>query len=184
MSHGVELAQDVAAEEELRQLDVELSEAKKVADAKEKLSGEKRMETLAKKISQLAEEKAEKCGDSKSDGKTVKSVAARVLEGQIMILKAEGLEIGLKHGGWDELMKSIGEDDGLGCEPNGDVAEEEGQQETGSGLTSKERLEKAKELLAQCSEMEQKVQEAAENDDFEAAGELQEILDNEKQGKR
>ncbi len=169
-----------SAEEELRELDIELLEAKIVADAKEKLSGEKRMETLARKISQLAKEKVEKCGDSNSDGKTVKSVAARVLEGQIMILKAEGLEIGLKYGGWDELMKSIGEHDetqGLEREPVGEVAEDEKQGEPDSGLSSKERLEKAKELLAQCSEMEQKVQEAAEKEDFEAAGELQEILD-------
>ena len=166
-----------SAEEELRGLDIELVEAKKIADAKEKLSGEKRMETLARKISQLAKEKFEKCGDSKSDGKTVKSVAARVLDGQIKILKAEGLEIGLKYGGWDELMKSIGEDDETQEFASEPVGEEEKQGEPDSGLSSKERLEKAKELLAQCSEMEQKVQEAAEKEDFEAAGELQEILD-------
>lgn len=178
------------AEENLRQLDFEFLEAKKVADTKEKLSGKKRMEVLAKKIAQLVEEVTEKCGDSKSGGKCVKSVAARVLEGQIIILKSEGHEIGSKYGGWDELMGSIGLDDGESTSSMKESSEnlnilavDKARQEDfqnkigGGGLSSEERLAKAKELLAKSSEVETKVEEAAGREDFEAAGELQETLD-------
>lgn len=169
-----------SAEEELRQLDLELIEAKEIADASEKESGLKRMEILAKKISQLVEEKIEKCGESQSEGNNVKNVAARVIEGQIMILKAEGFELGCKYGGWDELMKSIGldaETENVVNEPVSTPEQEDGEEKPSGGLTSEERLEKAKELLAACAEIEAKVQVAAENEDFEAAGELQQILD-------
>ncbi len=169
-----------AAEESLRKLDLELLEAKEIADAREKESGLKRMEILARKISQLVAEKIEKCGESEPEGKSVKSVAARVLEGQIAILKAEGLEIGCKYGRWDELMKENGLDDGTqnivdepGCEADQKVHEEK----PSDGLTSEERLEKARELIAKCSEIEMKVENAVEREDFEAAGELQELLD-------
>jgi len=174
-----------SAEEDLRKLDSELLEAKKVADAKEKLSGEKRMEILAKKIAQLVEEKLEKCGEIESEGKSVKSVAARVLEGQIKILKDEGHEIGSKYGGWDELMASIFPDEAEAKSsieesdqnPSSSVDQEDSQENVVGGLTSEERLAKAKELLAKCSELEVKVYDAAEREDFEAAGELQEALD-------
>jgi hypothetical protein len=160
-------------------------EAKKVADAKEKLSGEKRMEILAKKIAQLVEEKLEKCGESESEGKGVKSVAARVLEGQIKILKDEGHEIGSKYGGWDELMASICPHEAeakssvkeLDQNPSSSVDQEDSQENVVGRLTSEERLGKAKELLAKCSDLEVKVYDAAEREDFEAAGELQEALD-------
>ncbi len=168
-----------SAEEELRQLDLELLEAKEIADASEKESGLKRMEILAKKISQLVEEKIEKCGESQSEGNNVKSVAARVIEGQIMILRAEGFELGCKYGGWDELMKSIGLDDETENVVSEPVCEADQKEEEKFSvvMTSEERLEKAKELLATCAEIEAKVQVAAENEDFEAAGELQQILD-------
>ena len=166
------------AEENLRQLDLELLEAKEVADAMEKCSGKKRMEILAKKISQLVKEKVIKCGESRSDEKNVKSVAARVLDGQIMILKGEGFELGSKYGGWGELMKSIDLDDGSQyLVGKVDEIDQEGEGKPGARLTSEERLEKAKELLAKCSVIEGKVLDAAERENFEAAGELQEILD-------
>ena len=178
------------AEEDLRQLDFEFLEAKKVADTKENLSGKKRMEVLAKKIAQLVKEVTEKCGDSKSERKCAKSVAARVLEGQIIILKSEGHEIGSKYGGWDELMGSIGLDDGestssmeqssenLNISVVDEAWQEDGKKKIGGGgLSSEERLAKAKELLAKSSEVETKVEEAARREDFEAAGELQETLD-------
>jgi len=169
-----------SAEESLRQLDLELLEAKEIADASEKESGLKRMEILAKKISQLVAEKIEKCGESQPDGKSVKSVAARVLEGQITILKAEGLDIGCKYGGWNELLKENGLDDGiqnLDDEPVCETDQEVHEEKPSDGLTSEERLEKARELIAKCSEIEMKVEDAAAREDFEGAGELQEVLD-------
>ena len=178
-----------SAEENLRKLDLELLEAKKVADAEEKIFGEKRMKTLATKISQLVEEKDEKCGDSSSEGKNVKSVAARLLEGQILLLKAEGHELGLKYGGWDELMGSNDLDDAdstnmskeSNANPNestNDAAEQNDDQQKQEGsIPSEERLAKAKALLAKCSELEAKIQDAADSEDFETATELQESLD-------
>jgi len=174
-----------STEENLRKLDLELLEAKKVADAEEKIFGGKRMKTLATKISQLVKEKDGKCGNSSSEGKSVKSVAARVLEGQIMLLKAEGHELGTKYGGWEQLMESIDLDDGestnisKGSNDNlNEVLEPKDDQQTSeSSLPNKERLAKAKELLAKCSEFEEKIQDAADREDFETATELQETLD-------
>jgi hypothetical protein len=184
--NGDTKAKKASAEANLRQLDLEFLEAKKIADAREKLSGEKRMKILGKKIAQLVKEKVEKCGESKSEGCSVKSVAARVLGGQIMVLVAEGQEIGSKYGGWDELMTSVDLDDKASTSSikgetqdlnNSSVEQGDGQEKPGGGLTSEERLAKIKELLAKCSEMEMKVEEAADREDFEAAGELQETLD-------
>jgi hypothetical protein len=187
--NGDTKAKKASAEETLRQLDSEFLEAKNIADAREKLSGEKRMEILAKKIAQLVQEKAERCGESESEGWSVKSVAARVLEGQIMILVAEGQEIGSKYGGWDELMASVDLDDkasassikGAAQDPNNlpvdDVEQGDGEANIVDGVTSEERVTKIKELLTKCSEMEIEVEEAAAREDFEAAGELQEALD-------
>ena len=186
--NGDAKAKKATAEETLRRLDSELLEAKKIADASEKSSGENRMKILGSKIAQLVKEKIEKCGEFDSTGKSVKSVAARVLEGQIMILKAEGCEIGSKYGGWDELMISLNLDDKKTDvedetptntdktfdQKEGNISDDEVRQEEISG---EERLQRAKDLLARCTEVEAKIQEAADEENFEMAGELQEALD-------
>jgi len=179
-------AKRASAEETLRKLDFDLLEAKKIANAKEKLSGEKRMVTLAKKIEQLMNEKKERCGDEASAGNSVKSVCARVLEGQIMMLRVEGKELGSKYGGWDDLVNSMdseGVDSSSGVDLNDSRIEDpvkEAPENIDIGLTTEEiqeRLAKAKGLISKCAELEEKIQKAADVDDFEAAGKLQEELD-------
>ncbi|VEU34524.1 unnamed protein product [Pseudo-nitzschia multistriata] len=183
--NGDAKAKKSAAEETLRQLDLDLLEAKKIADAEEKLSGEKRMATLSKKIEQLTKEKKERCGDASSEGNSVKCVGARLLESQIKMLMAEGSELGSKYGGWGDLVTSIGLEDAPGgvdsneSEANGGTSET-AKEMVGSKLSEEElqaRLAKAKELIAKSAKLEEMVQEAADRDDYEAAGELQEEVD-------
>jgi len=132
-------------------------------------------------IAQLHKEKREKCGDSEMGGTSVKSVAARVFEGQITIFKAEGHEIGSKYGGWDELMVALDlekaqptDNIDVATQNGGNVSVDEVEQEV---VSNEDRLKRAKELMAKCTELELNVQEAADGEDFEAAGQLQEDLD-------
>eukprot|EP00536_Pseudo-nitzschia_multiseries_P012241 jgi/Psemu1/290159/fgenesh1_pg.458_\ len=185
--NGDARAKKAAAEEQLRRLDSELLEANKIADKKEKLSGEKRMVTLAEKIEQLITEKKERCGEASSEGNTVKCVAARIIENQIAMLRAEGNELGSKYGGWDALVGEI--DAEQGGESSGAIKDSDSGKPDGSGAQEsinavltpeemRERLAKAKSLIARCADLEEKVQEAADREDFETAGEFQEELDN------
>ena len=104
------------AEVELKRLDQQLVETRQKAQEEEKLSGLAQMKTLAQKIQQLVETKLEFCGgpDYDSNNNTVKGVGALVLDVQIKALKQEGQGLGMKYGGWDDLMKEIHQDAALG----------------------------------------------------------------------
>jgi len=176
-------AKKATAEAQLRELDSDLLEANKIADAKEKVSGEKRMVTLAKKIEELEKEKTERCGEDSSEGNTVKSVAARVIESQVAMLRAEGSELGSKYGGWDNLLNNSNPNNSnpeQGEGPSSAIENSGSQEKIDSGLSAeemRERLAKAKALIAKCADLEEKVYEAADREDFDAAGKFQEELD-------
>jgi hypothetical protein len=175
-----------SAEDVLHQLDSDLLKAREIAEEKERLSGEKRMTLLAKIIAQLVEEMEENCSDCSSEENSVKGVGARVLEGQILVLKAEGNDLGRKYGKWEELMEEIG----LGGGDSSNIEERakddaynlrveeksEGVVQD-CGLTSDERLAKVKFLLNKINEAEEKVQEAAEREEYDEAAEFQDISD-------
>ena len=178
-----------SAEDVLHQLDSDLLKARDIAEEKERLSGEKLMTSLAKIIAQLVVEKKENCSDCSSEENSVKGVGARVLEGQILVLKAEGNDLGRKYGKWEELMENIGlaggdssiiEERAKDDSYNLRVEEKSERVVQDCGLTSEEceeRLAKVKFLLDKINEAEEKVQEAAKREEYDEAAEFQDISD-------
>jgi protein-arginine kinase activator protein McsA len=186
--NGEAASKKKAAEEELNRMNEELVRTRELANEKEKMSGLEKMAALAKKIAQLIEKKKEICGDCSSNVNTVRGVGALVLEGQVKALKAEGQDLGSKYGGWKELMKDIQVEDD---DPEGSRDDEEEKQKTeivkeekpsspspGDGLTIEERVEKLKGLIAKMKEVEQQLETAVAQEDFENASELQDQIDS------
>jgi len=186
-----------AAEEELNRLDAELVKTRELSHAKEKVSGQEKMAALAKKIAQLIEKKKDICGECSSDENNVRGVGALVLEGQIKALKAEGKDLGSKFGGWKELMKDIDAEDadsssldgsteadqvaGENCEKAQDVKSSQVQDPIPApddGLTVEERVKKVKGLIMKMKEVEQALEVAVSQEEFDVAAELQEEIDN------
>jgi len=175
---------EMSAKDILHQQNSLLSKARKIAEAKEKLSGEKRMTSLAKIIAQLVENKMENCGECSSGKSSVKAIGASLLEGQILILQAEGQDLGIKYGRWEELMKKTErvEGDSSNIEEAKDETynlrvEENSEGVEQPGVTSEERLTKIRDLLNNINDAEEKVQEAAEREDFDEAAKFQDISD-------
>jgi len=173
-----------SAKDILYQLDSLLSKAKEIAEAKERLSGEKRMTSLAKIIAQLVKKKIENCGECSSEKNSVKAVGASLLQGQILMLQAEGQDLGIKYGRWEELMKKTDRVDGDSSnieegkdKTNNLRVEENSEGVVQLGLTSEDRLTKIRNLLSNINDAEEKVQEAAEREDFDEAVEFQDISD-------
>ena len=158
-------------------MNVELEKARKVANEKEKLSGQNKMAILAKEIEQLRETQEEVCGDVTSSENSVRGVGALVLEGQIKSLKLEGENLGSKYGGWDELL---GEGE---VEEETQDAEVESEEISGKetpaqddGLSRKERIMKVRQLMTRIQEAEESLEAAAEREDFDEAAELHEVF--------
>ena len=100
----------LAAEEEVKKLELALDEKRKVAHEKEKESGIATMKRLADNIKRLSATKQSVCG--KAEINTIQGVAAFVLEGQIKSLQSEGQAYGDKYGGWNKLTEECGFDNG------------------------------------------------------------------------
>lgn len=173
-----------SAETVLHRLDSELSKARKIAEAKERLSGEKRMIALAKLIAELVEKKKVNCGEVTSENNDVKSVSANFLESQILMLKTQGQQLGSKYGVWEKLMEKIEIDEVKLCDFEErqqhftDSSRCKGEKsKTNCESTSEERLIKVRDLLKKINVAEGKVEEAAAKEDFDQAVEFQEVSD-------
>ena len=173
-----------SAEIVLHRLDSELSKARKIAEAKERLSGEKRMIALAKLIAQLVEKEKVNCGEVTSENNDVKSVSANFLESQILMLKTQGQQLGSKYGVWEKLMEKIEIDEVKLCDFEErqqhftDSSRCKGEKnKTNCESTSEERLIKVRDLLKKINVAEGKVEEAAAKEDFDQAVEFQEVSD-------
>jgi hypothetical protein len=171
-----------AAEEEMAKLSVELDKTRKIAEAEEKVAGIARMHDLAEQIKQLVATKEEKCGKTSSNQNTVKGVGAFVLEGQIKVLKDEGHNLGIKYGGWNDLVKDIlGEDEEIMEEPPSEQNEADSPPAPApvdDGLTSEERVAKVRDLVKRLQVAEEALEAAAEREDFDEAARLQEVFEN------
>lgn len=172
----------------LARVQEELAREQATANKKEKESGIVSMKKIATRIKALLSTKKRVCGKASPD--SVKGVGALVLMGQIDALKAEGQSLGHKFGGWDEIIGEIDEteegDGDAAEEPPADakVAQEEAEvpeKEESSRPSDEiipEIVEKAKELQKKLAEAEEKLNAAAEQEDFEKAAELDEIFQN------
>ena len=112
-----------AAETDLAALEVELEEARRVANAKERESAVQAMARLADNIKRLVATREQVCADAAE--RSIPGAGALVLQAQIKALKMEGQTFGHKYGGWDELMagiEGVQEDNGGNDNGNDDTA--------------------------------------------------------------
>lgn len=189
------------AEEEVRKCQAELEEKKKITHEKEKESGLAAMQRLAENVKRFVDTKKRVCGDA--DAHSIKGVGAYVLDGQIKLLMMEGKAYGDKYGGWDDLVSDLdapehelaktGPDD---SEPNVDSitelkpeaiqesevklpADRKNEEEVQTSTTSatKENVYREfKELTAKLKLVEEQIEVAVANEEFDTAAEYDEAL--------
>jgi hypothetical protein len=182
------------AEADLKKLEDELEEKRKLSNEKEKVSGLASMESLANNIKRLIATKQSVCGDAREN--SIQSVGAFVLDSQIKALRMEGQTYGDKFGGWNELMAEIGaeETDDSPAEEtedreSGEMAEKdtaETEKETPqSDPTQAEPVEEEsqadkmasfRKLTVRLKEVEDALETAAANEDYDEAAELDEEM--------
>jgi hypothetical protein len=174
------------AKASLEKVQKELEREQATANEKEKESGRAAMEKIATRIKALLHTKKKVCG--KASPYSVKGVGGLVLKGQIDALKLEGQSLGHKFGGWEGIFGVIdeSEDGGEEVEEDEPAAVPHHQEEskavevTESSRPSEEvipeNVMKAKELNKKLAQVEADIDGAAEQEDFEKAAELDEIL--------
>jgi hypothetical protein len=179
------------AHEQCNQLEEELTAKRQVALEKEKDAGKVTMERLADHMKRLLATKESVCANASDD--SIQAVGALVLEAQIEALRFEGRTYGEKYGGWDELVADLGlsQDERSETEAPGDVldattpteetvaTEDEVLVDTVPMSTEEKLLAMSefRELTVKIEEMNVGLEEAAEEEDYEKAGEIQEELD-------
>jgi hypothetical protein len=185
-----------SAENELKEFQAELEAAREIANEKEKESAVQNMEQLADNIKRLIATKNSVCGGALDQ--SVQSVGAFVLDAQIRALKMEGRTYGEKYGGWDELMADIGLEDepvdaATPAEPSAPIEEEASPNlsETDSTavnadtsapsvvedtMSKEEKMGKFRDVSKRLKAVEEKLEAAVTGEDFDAAAELDEAL--------
>lgn len=153
----------------------ELDEERALTNEKEKVSGMVSMEKIADRIRTLLATKKDVCGGASPD--TVKAAGALVLKGQVDALKQEGQSLGDKFGGWDEIMAEIDENE---PEAEGSTKKDKPTEKPASTRPSDEvipdKVVEARGLMSKLAETEEAISEAAENEDYEKAAELDEVM--------
>jgi predicted nucleic acid-binding Zn-ribbon protein len=186
-----------AAEKELAKLELEMEEAREVARAKERESSVAAMKRLADNIKRLVATKSSVC--TSAEERTIPAVGAFVLDKQIKALKIEGQTFGNKFGGWEELMAEIGQEffDSPGAGNRVDSPAQkpssneevpaapsipaDDEQNTGNvpcndDGSREERMGIFRDLTKKLKVVENDLEIAIANDDFEKAAELDEVL--------
>ena len=119
---------------------------------------------------------------SNTDEVSVASVGAFVIESQIRVLVASGETLGAQYGGWDDdAAKSSGrvvEDETLHSAPTLDSCDED----AGEKEITNEIIEQYFTLKKETSTLEAAIDKAAEEEDYEAAAELEEKLESARAG--
>jgi hypothetical protein len=100
---GEAIERQSAAEANFEKIVGELDVKKSLAEAEEREGASKKLENLGERISRMYAVKRQVC----SGENTVESVAASVLDSEIEALKARGVTLGTKFGGWDEILAEI-----------------------------------------------------------------------------
>lgn len=174
------------AKASLEKVQKELEREQATANEKEKESGRVAMEKIATRIKALLHTKKKVCG--KASPYSVKGVGGLVLKGQIDALKLEGQSLGHKFGGWEAIYGDIDESEEGGDEieeakpttvahHDEDIKEAEVEiSSRSSGEVILENVMKARELNKKLAQVEADIDGAAEQEDFEKAAELDEIL--------
>jgi len=173
------------AEKELKKLEEELGEKRKVALDQEKESGVAAMKKLADRIQHLLETKKQICGDE-YEPERVKGVGAFVLEEQIKSLVVEGKAYGEKYGGWEELIVDIilpsGEavaadvSNSKPADKSSDGGEAKEEAPVVSKKSKKERFARCRSLMQELTDIEPRLSAAVEEEDFDLAAVLDEKL--------
>lgn len=188
------------AEKELCQLELDLEEARKIANEKERVTGLATMARLADNVKRLVATKERVCGNAVE--RSVPGVGAFVLDAQIKVLLMEGQTYGDKYGGWTELMAGIyGEDnnDKPAAAALASSSTEEGEPVANVGCKSvdgaksaqdtvveesvddgkisiEERMSMFRHVTQRLKESEEQLEAAVADEDFEKAAELDDVL--------
>ena len=177
----VAVARKEDAKEELSKAKTLLEEKKCIAAEKGKELGMKQMTVLKDKIRDLTSILKE-FEASNTDEVSVASVGAFVIESQIRVLVASGETLGAQYGGWDDdAAKSSGrvvEDETLHSAPTLDSCDED----AGEKEITNEIIEQYFTLKKETSTLEAAIDKAAEEEDYEAAAELEEKLESARAG--
>ena len=169
------------AKEELLKAIASLDEKKSIAAEKGKELGMKQMAVLKVKIKDLTTILKD-FEASNTDEVSVASVGAFVIESQIRVLVASGETLGAQYGGWDDnAAKSSGdvvEDETLHSAPTLDSCDEDADEKE----ITNEIIEQYASLKEEISTLEAAIDKAAEEEDYEAAAELEEKLESARAG--
>jgi len=163
---GEAMERKQAAKEELQKVTLLLEEKKSIAAEKGKESSLKRMETLRERIAHLQSVVKELAvGPTDSDSINVACVGAFVIDSQISVLEAEGRALGERYGGWeaDAVEDSSALDE---VKDVGDV--------TSETVIGDDTLQEYAMLAAEVEELEAKINQAAADEDYDTATELEE----------
>ena len=164
---GEAMERKQASREELQKVALLLEEKKSIAAEKGKEVGVKRMETLRERIAHLQSVVKELGADSgDSDSINVACVGAFVIDSQINVLETEGKALGEKYGGW---ASDVAED-------ASNAAEEANEEDNAPSDTviDDDTLEEYAILSAEIEELETKILQAAAEEDYDTARELEE----------
>lgn len=164
---GEAMERKQASREELQKVALLLEEKMSIAAEKGKEVGVKRMETLRERIAHLQSVVKELGADSgDSDSINVACVGAFVIDSQINVLETEGKALGEKYGGW---ASDVAED-------ASNAAEEANEEDNAPSDTviDDDTLEEYAILSAEIEELETKILQAAAEEDYDTARELEE----------
>jgi hypothetical protein len=176
---GDALTRKECAKKELSNAVALLDEKKSIAAEKGREQGMKQMTVLKDKIRDLRSILKDFGVDVNSpDAVSVASVGAFVIKSQIHVLEASGEALGAKYGGWDDAAKNVVEDDTLQSAPTLDSTDEDAAD---NAITS-EILEQYTALKEETAKIEAAIDNAAEEEDYEAAAELEEKLESVRAG--
>jgi len=171
-----------AALGELVKLEEDLKAKQAVLNEQEKEAGKAAMEKVAAKIRRLAETKNSVCGGA-MDACGIQAVGAYVLNGQVEALMREGSAYGEKFGGWDviaEELKEAGVFDSTGATSWANKNGSTGDVSPGgrpADEVNPEVIAKFRNATRRLQEVEEAIDAAVARDDFEAAEELNEELE-------
>ena len=177
---GEAVARKDAAEADLKKLEAELSEKKKISLEKEKETGLISMKELANRVQHVVETKKQICGED-FEPDSMQGVGAFVLEEQIKSLVAEGKSYGGKYGGWEELIEGIlpSADNSAASKPAEKAAASVASKKEAPSepkQSQKERFASCRQLMQDLTDIEGKLNAAVDDEDYEAADELNETL--------
>ena len=165
---GEALDRKQAAKEELEKVTSLLEEKRAIAAEKGKEAGMKRMETLKERIAHLqsvVKELGVNTGDS--DSINVACVGAFVIDSQVSVLEAEGKALGEKYGGWTK--ESVG-DRSRNAADEGNEADDP----PSDTVIDDDTLKEYETLSAELEGLEKKIDQAAEEEDYDTATKLEE----------